>query len=100
MELEINEWSQDEAEEWFKRIESNNGKGEGYNIDWKEKWNFENTGFGPEETNNTTQRAMSGFANTYGGILVLGFDKNGKLVGVDILDASKVLNEKVLLKAG
>lgn len=30
----------------------------------------------------------------------LDFDKNGKLVGVEILDASKVLNEKVLLKAG
>ena len=75
MDLNIKKWPQQEAEEWFTKIESGNGKGEGYNIDWKMKWCFGPTGFSPEETNNTTQRAVSGFANTYGGILVFGFDK-------------------------
>ncbi len=80
---ELKEWSEEEAKEWFNRIESNNGKGEGYDIDWKEKWNFGQTGFGPEETNNTTQRVVSGFANTYGGTIVFGFSKRGSLVGVE-----------------
>jgi len=83
MNLKIKEWSQSEAEEWFNRIEKSHGKGEGYNIDWKEKWNFAHTGFSPEETNNTTQRAVSGFANTYGGVIVFGFDKKGTLIEVE-----------------
>ncbi len=83
MNFKVKDWSPKEAEEWFSRIESNNGKGEGYNIDWKEIWNFGQTGFSKEETNNTTQRAISGFANTYGGIIVFGFNKNGILKGVD-----------------
>ncbi|MBI2655399.1 DUF2283 domain-containing protein [Candidatus Woesearchaeota archaeon] len=31
--------------------------------------------------------------------LILDFDKNNKLLGVEILDASKVLNKKVILEA-
>ena len=31
--------------------------------------------------------------------IILDFDKNGKLLGVEILSASKVLNKKLLLEA-
>ena len=31
--------------------------------------------------------------------IILDFDENNKLLGVEILDASKVLNKKVLLEA-
>ncbi len=33
------------------------------------------------------------------GNIILDFDKNGKLLGVEILSASKVLNKKSLLEA-
>lgn len=31
--------------------------------------------------------------------IIIDFDKKGKLIGIEILDASKVLNQKSLLKA-
>ncbi len=31
--------------------------------------------------------------------IILDFDKNGKLIGIEILDASKTLNQKSLLSA-
>ena len=31
--------------------------------------------------------------------IILDFDKEGKLIGVEVLDASKVLNKKVILEA-
>ena len=31
--------------------------------------------------------------------IILDFEKNGKLLGIEILDASKVLNKKVLLQS-
>ena len=77
------EWTEEEANTWFKRIEESNGKNETETIDWKETLYLQDTGFNDnKDTNNTTQRAMSGFANTLGGILVLGFNKNGVLVGI------------------
>jgi len=76
----IEEWSQKEAGKWFKKIEGDKGKGESYNIDWKVKWDFKDTGF---NSGNTTQKAVSGFANTSGGIIVFGFDNKGNLKGVD-----------------
>lgn len=31
--------------------------------------------------------------------IILDFDKEGKLIGVEVLDASKVLNKRVILEA-
>lgn len=81
------EWTDEEANTWFKRIEESNGKNETEIIDWKETLYLQDTGFNNnKDTNNTTQRAMAGFANTLGGTLVLGFNKNGELVGIQEKD--------------
>lgn len=77
---EIKEWTQDEAESWFKKIEENNGREEWYDIELKENLNFENTGF---KSNNTSQKVISGFANTYGGNLIIGFKDDGDFLGFD-----------------
>lgn len=76
----IKEWTQEEAEANFKRIEETKDKREWYDIEWKIKLNFNDTG---GKSNNTTQKAVSGFANTYGGNLVIGFDDNGLLIGTE-----------------
>ncbi|MDD3178341.1 MAG: ATP-binding protein [Candidatus ainarchaeum sp.] len=75
---EIKEWTQDEAELEFDKIINNNCSGEWYDIDWKLKLNFDSTGF---KTNNTTQKAISGFANTYGGKLIIGINDDRELIG-------------------
>ncbi len=73
----IKEWTQEEAEDIFKRIERNQTE-EWFDIDWKLKENYDNT---CDSNRNTTQRAISGFANTYGGDLIIGFKDNGELQG-------------------
>jgi len=80
----LKEWTPEEANAWFIKIEDSNGKNETEIIDWKLKLNLKDTGLNDEKknTNNTTQRAMSGFANTFGGVLVLGFNEKGVLQGI------------------
>jgi hypothetical protein len=77
---EIKEWTQEEAESWFNKIEENKGREEWYDIELKEKLNFDDTGF---KTNNTTQKVISGFANTYGGNLIIGFNDKGEFIGTE-----------------
>jgi len=43
--MNINIWTKKEAENWFKKIESSNGKNESEIIDWKETINLQDTGF-------------------------------------------------------
>jgi len=91
---DIEIWSEENAFEWFNKIEKSNGKNESEIIDWKLDLNLNNTGFNNEnDTNNTTQKVMSSFANTFGGQLVFGFNKNGLLVGFDIKDAENKISE-------
>jgi hypothetical protein len=86
-------WSEETAEQWFKKIEESNGKNETEVIDWKETLYLKDTGFNDNnDTNNTTQRAMSGFANTLGGVLVLGFNRIGKLVGIKDKDVDNKIS--------
>ena len=82
--MEINIWSQEEAKDWFEKIEKNKGRNESEIIDWKEKLNLEDTSLNGK--NNTTQRAMSGFANTFGGYLVIGFSNDGEVKGINVKD--------------
>jgi len=76
--MKIKEWTDSEAEKYFKQIEMTKGNNESYDIELKESLCWENT---PKKTN-TTQRVFSGFANTYGGYLIIGFNKKGELKGV------------------
>ena len=73
MMLNIKEWSIEEAEKNFRRIEKCKTE-EWYGIDWKRELCFEDT----SRKKNTTQRAVSGFANAFGGSLVIGFDDKGR----------------------
>jgi hypothetical protein len=77
---ELKEWSQAEAEEIFNRIVKEKGRIESFDIDLKQKLCWEDTSI---QSSNTTQRAFSGFANTYGGYLIIGFNNEGELIGVD-----------------
>lgn len=72
-------WSKEEAEKLFEDIEKNRGKGEWIDIDWKRELVWEDTSH--NKGSNTTQKCVSGFANTHGGKVVIGFDNNGQLVG-------------------
>ncbi len=77
--MKIKEWSNDEAEKEFEKIEKIKGNNESYDIEFKEALCWENTSV----KTNTTQRAFSGLANTYGGYLVVGFTSKGELKGVE-----------------
>lgn len=92
----IQEWTDDETQSWFEKIEKDKGKGEWFEIEWKENLCFEDTGL---SHNNTSQKAISGFANTYGGILIIGFGNNGEAKGFkDIPNVENHLSEKLKQK--
>lgn len=74
-------WSNDEAKSIFKEIEQKKGSGENDARDWKSKLSFNNTS--QDGLNNTTQRAVSGFANTFGGEVIIGFGNKGEVIGVE-----------------
>lgn len=76
--MTIKEWSNDEVEKEFEKIEQTKGNNESFSVESKESLCWENT----SEKTNTTQRAFSGFANTYGGYLIIGFTDKGELKGV------------------
>lgn len=87
MTLSINEWTNEEAQKNFERIEDLSNR-EWFDIDWKEQLNFADT----TTTNNTIQKAISGLANTFGGAVVIGFnDTSRALHGVD--EKSNIENE-------
>ncbi len=96
---QITEWTEEEAAQNFKRIKESPHSGEWYNIEWKEKLNFEGTGtrVGGQ---NTTQKAISGFANTYGGTLIIGISDDGTVTECPVLPnvenhLSEKLNQKL-----
>lgn len=91
--MKIGEWSNDEAERYFEQIETTKGNNESYDMELKEVLCWENT----SEKINTTQRAFSGFANTYGGYLIIGFNKKGELKGIEEL---KDIENNIIDKLG
>jgi len=93
--MKIKEWSDSEAKESFKQIEIAKGNNESYDVELKETLCWENT----SERRNTTQRAFSGFANTYGGYLIIGFNNKGELKGVkELKDIENTIIEKLISK--
>jgi predicted HTH transcriptional regulator len=79
MSLDIKEWNSEEAQIIFERIEDKSNR-EWFDIDWKETLNYSDT----TNTNNTIQKTICGFANTYGGSVVIGFeDKDRTPKGVE-----------------
>jgi len=79
--MTIQVWSDEEAVAMFKRIEVNEGRGEWTDLEWKEKIIWDETGI---KSQNTFQRAASGFANTEGGTIIIGFDSKGKFDGWEV----------------
>lgn len=81
---EIKKWNQEEAKEWFKKIESRIQEAEW--LEWKFKLNPDPT---TDTNRNTLHRAVSGFANTQGGVIVIGFKDDGTFVGIDRMNSIK-----------
>jgi hypothetical protein len=69
-------WTKEEANKYFNGIENNQHR-EWYDLEFKEKLCWEDT----TSKKNTTQRAISGFANTFGGKIIIGFKDNGNPLG-------------------
>jgi len=69
-------WTEGEANKYFEGIESNHHR-EWYDIELKEVLSWEDT----TSKRNTTQRAISGFANSFGGKLIIGFNDKGIPLG-------------------
>jgi len=85
--MKIPKWTEEEAKENIERIVNNRGLNEGFDIDWKSELYFGNTGNNKKNNSyNTTQKAMSGFANTYGGYLVVGITNNREIIGYEKSD--------------
>ena len=92
----LKEWSETEAETYFKQIENTKGKNESYNFELKETLCWDDTS---SNKTNTTQRAFSGLANTYGGQLIIGFKDDGNLIGTkNMSDIDNHIVEKLCSK--
>jgi hypothetical protein len=88
---QINTWSPEEAESWFKQIEEPN-KREFVSLEWKQEFKFDNTN--SDGSNNTTQKSISSFANTYGGSIIIGFSNDKRVIGIENgpIDLSNIEN--------
>ncbi len=73
-------WDKETATAKFRKIEESNGRGEWLDVDWKTELKWDDT----TNVSNTTQRAISGLANSSGGNLVIGFDPRGNLIGFGV----------------
>jgi len=89
--MKIKVWTDEDAQRFFKGIEANIHK-EWYDVDWKREMCWESTTL----QKNTTQRAISGFSNTIGGKVIIGFDDSGKPIGwKEIVDVENHIADKL-----
>jgi hypothetical protein len=76
---ELKDWDKKYAMQFIKNIEGNVYY-ENIKLEYKTELCFKDTG---ANSNNTTQKAVSGFANTYGGVIVFGINNNKEIKGLD-----------------